>query len=60
MFWIHDNGLKRNEHVGFINDYDVTDLYTKLVNAKNSLLLRYTHFTILTIQQVLPSMIKCV
>lgn len=27
MFWIHDNGLKENEHIGFINDDSVTYLY---------------------------------
>lgn len=36
MFWIHGNGLKENEHVGFINDYDVIYLYNyfkKIVEA---------------------------
>lgn len=36
MLWIHDNGLKRNEHVGFINDYSVTllyDYFKKIVEA---------------------------
>lgn len=36
MFWIHDNGLKENEHIGFINDYGVTYLYNyfkKIVEA---------------------------
>lgn len=32
MLWIHDNGLKRNEHVGFINDYNVTYLYNSFKN----------------------------
>lgn len=26
MFWIHDNGLKENEHIGFINDWNILDL----------------------------------
>ena len=36
MFWMHDSGLKENEHVGFINDCDVTYLYNyfkKIVEA---------------------------
>lgn len=24
--WIHDNGLKENEHLGFINDWNILDL----------------------------------
>lgn len=27
MFWIHDNGLKENEHVGFINEWNILNLY---------------------------------
>lgn len=26
MFWIYDNGLKENEHLGFINDWNILDL----------------------------------